>query len=137
MCHVTRRIKKTFGSDLLVVGDIALDPYSSDGHDGLVKDGIIVNDETIELLATMAVIQAEAVDIVAPSDMMDGRVFAIRTALDQANHSNTMIMAYTAKYASSFYGPFRDALQSEPKSGDKKTYQMNPANRIESVWSWI
>tara|TARA_A100001015_G_scaffold321464_1_gene452351 strand:- start:1770 stop:2735 length:966 start_codon:yes stop_codon:yes gene_type:complete len=133
MCHVTRRIKKTFGDDLLIVGDIALDPYSSDGHDGLVKDGTILNDETVEILAKMACIQANAgVDILAPSDMMDGRVVAIRDALDQAGFQQKLIMSYTAKYASSFYGPFRSALNSAPKQGDKKTYQMNIANRVEA-----
>ena len=133
MCNVTRRIKKTFGDDLLVIGDIALDPYSLDGHDGLVKDGLILNDETVDMLAKMAVIQAQAgVDIVAPSDMMDGRVFAIRQALEEEKLINTLVMSYTAKYASSFYGPFRDALNSAPKHGDKKTYQMNPATEFES-----
>ena len=133
MCHVTRQIKKTFGDDLLVVGDIALDPYSTDGHDGLVKDGQILNDETVEVLAKMACVQAEAgVDILAPSDMMDGRVIAIRHALDEAGFSDRLIMSYTAKYASSLYSPFRDALNSAPKHGDKKTYQMNMASRFES-----
>ncbi len=133
MCHVTRRIKKTFGNDLMIVGDIALDPYSSDGHDGLVKDGEILNDETVQLLAKMACIQAEAgVDILAPSDMMDGRVLAIRDALDTNGFNHKLIMSYTAKYASSFYGPFRSALNSAPKSGDKKSYQMNIANRVEA-----
>ena len=133
MCHVTRRIKKAFGDDLLVIGDIALDPYSTDGHDGLVKDGEILNDETVEVLAKMACVQADAgVDILAPSDMMDGRVLAMREALDQQGFHHKMILSYTAKYASQFYGPFRDALDSAPKEGDKKTYQMNPANRVEA-----
>jgi porphobilinogen synthase len=133
MCTVTRRIKKTFGDDLMIVGDIALDPYSSDGHDGLVKDGQILNDETVEILAKMAVVQAESgVDILAPSDMMDGRVIAIRDLLDQNGFQNKLIMSYTAKYASHFYGPFRDALDSAPKEGDKKTYQMNFSNRLEA-----
>jgi porphobilinogen synthase len=133
MCQVTRRLKKTFGDDLVIVGDIALDPYSSDGHDGLVDNGVVLNDETVDILAKMAVIQAQSgVDIVAPSDMMDGRVAAIRQALDKADLQQTMIMAYCAKYASAFYGPFRDALNSAPKAGDKKTYQMNPSNRFEA-----
>ena len=134
MCQVTRRLKKAFGDDLIIIGDIALDPYSSDGHDGLVRDGEVVNDETVDLLAKMAVQQAEAgVDILAPSDMMDGRVMAIRTLLDNEGHTDRLIMSYTAKYASSFYGPFRQALNSAPKSGDKKTYQMNMANRSEAA----
>jgi porphobilinogen synthase len=111
-----------------------LDPYSSDGHDGLVLDGEVVNDETVDLLAKMAVVQAAAgVDILAPSDMMDGRVGAIRSALDEDGFHDRLIMSYTAKYASSFYGPFRQALNSAPKSGDKKTYQMNMANRSEAA----
>ena len=111
-----------------------MDPYSSDGHDGLVEDGRILNDPTLEILARMAVSQAEAgADIVAPSDMMDGRVGFIRKALDQAGCSEVSILAYTAKYASAFYGPFRDALDSAPKAGDKKTYQMDPANCREAV----
>jgi porphobilinogen synthase len=134
MCHVTRRLKKAFGDDLIIIGDIALDPYSSDGHDGLVLDGEVVNDETVDLLAKMAVVQAAAgVDILAPSDMMDGRVGAIRSALDEDGFHDRLIMSYTAKYASSFYGPFRQALNSAPKSGDKKTYQMNMANRSEAA----
>ncbi|RAP24700.1 porphobilinogen synthase [Candidatus Marinamargulisbacteria bacterium SCGC AG-343-K17] len=134
MCHITRRVKKAFGDDLIVIGDIALDPYSSDGHDGLVKDGKILNDETVDMLAKMALVQAAAgVDILAPSDMMDGRVMAIRSALDIEGFHDKLIMSYTAKYASSFYGPFRSALNSAPKSGDKKTYQMNMANRTEAA----
>ncbi|MFM7618572.1 MAG: porphobilinogen synthase, partial [Bacteroidota bacterium] len=110
------------------------DPYSSDGHDGLVINGEIVNDETLPILCAMAVAQAEAgFDLVGPSDMMDGRVGAIRDALDYAGYTQTGIMAYTAKYASAFYGPFRDALDSAPKLGDKKSYQMNPANVRESL----
>ena len=120
--------------ELLVITDVAMDPYSSDGHDGLVEDGRILNDPTLEILARMAVSQAEAgADIVAPSDMMDGRVGFIRKALDQAGCSEVSILAYTAKYASAFYGPFRDALDSAPKAGDKKTYQMDPANCREAV----
>ncbi|MEZ5363511.1 MAG: porphobilinogen synthase [Bryobacterales bacterium] len=112
--------------ELLVITDVALDPYSSDGHDGLVRDGQILNDETLPLLAQMAVAQAEAgADVVAPSDMMDGRVAAIREALDVHDFENVAICSYCAKYASAFYGPFRDALDSAPKSGDKKTYQMD------------
>jgi porphobilinogen synthase len=117
-----------------IMTDVAMDPYSSDGHDGLVIDGKIVNDATLEILAKMAVAQAATgIDIVAPSDMMDGRIGYIREALDHAGFTDTSIMAYTAKYASAFYGPFRDALDSAPKFGDKKTYQMNPANSREAL----
>lgn len=122
--------------DITIMTDIALDPYSSDGHDGLVnKDsGEILNDETLEVLAAMAITQANAgSDIVGPSDMMDARVRTIRKALDCEGHKNVSIMAYTAKYASSFYGPFRDALDSAPKAGDKKTYQMDYANSREAL----
>ncbi len=120
--------------EITIITDVAMDPYSIDGHDGLVQDGEILNDETLEILARMAVSQAEAgVDIVAPSDMMDGRVGAIRLGLDQHGYTRVGILAYSAKYASAFYGPFRDALNSEPRSGDKKTYQMDPANRREAV----
>lgn len=120
--------------EIYIMTDIALDPYSSDGHDGIVRDGKIVNDETVEILAKMAVLQAEAgASAVGPSDMMDGRVEAIRRALDMAGYTETAIVSYTAKYASAFYGPFRDALDSAPKFGDKKTYQMNPANRREAL----
>lgn len=120
--------------ELLVITDVALDPYSSDGHDGLVEDGQILNDETLPLLAQMAVAQAEAgADVVAPSDMMDGRIEAIRDALDGQGFSGVAICSYCAKYASAYYGPFRDALDSAPKSGDKKTYQMDPANSREAV----
>jgi porphobilinogen synthase len=128
-----KEIKKQFPEAILMT-DVAMDPYSSDGHDGFVKNGEILNDETLEILARMAVAQAEAgSDIVGPSDMMDGRVGYIREELDDAGFSNTSIMAYTAKYASAFYGPFRDALESAPKFGDKKTYQMNPANSKEAL----
>ena len=128
-----RALKKEL-PELMVITDVALDPYSSDGHDGLVRDGKILNDETLPLLAQMAVVQAEAgADVVAPSDMMDGRVAAIRAALDVHDFTNVAICSYCAKYASSFYGPFRDALSSAPKSGDKKTYQMDPANRREAL----
>ena len=117
-----------------VMTDVAMDPYSSDGHDGIVEQGKILNDETLEVLGKMAVAQAKAgADIIGPSDMMDGRVEYIRKALDEAGFSQTAIMSYTAKYASAFYGPFRDALNSAPKSGDKKTYQMNPANSREAL----
>jgi porphobilinogen synthase len=111
-----------------------MDPYSSDGHDGIVENGEIVNDPTLSVLAKMAIAQAEAgADILGPSDMMDGRIGFIREALDEKGHTNISIMSYTAKYASAFYGPFRDALDSAPKSGDKKTYQMNPANVREAI----
>ena len=128
-----RALKKDV-PELLVVTDVALDPYSSDGHDGLVEDGQILNDETLPLLAQMAVAQADAgADVVAPSDMMDGRIEAIRDALDSQGFSDVAICSYCAKYASAFYGPFRDALDSAPKSGDKKTYQMDPANSREAI----
>lgn len=128
-----RVVKKKF-PEAVVMTDVAMDPYSSDGHDGIVKNGEIVNDETLEILARMSVAQAEAgADIVGPSDMMDGRVGFIREALDVDGFTNVSIMAYTAKYASAFYGPFRDALDSAPKFGDKKTYQMNPANSKEAL----
>lgn len=126
-------IKKRF-PDIAVITDVAMDPYSSDGHDGLVKDGVIVNDETLPILAQMALAQAQAgADLLGPSDMMDGRVGYLRHKLDQAGYTNTGIISYTAKYASAFYGPFRDALNSAPRFGDKKTYQMNPANAIEAL----
>jgi porphobilinogen synthase len=120
--------------EIVVMTDVALDPYSSYGHDGIVKDGEIVNDETVEALVKMSLSHAKAgADFVAPSDMMDGRIGAIREALEQNNFTKTGIMAYSAKYASCFYGPFRDALDSAPGFGDKKTYQMDYANRIEAV----
>jgi porphobilinogen synthase len=119
---------------LLVVTDVALDPYSSDGHDGVVIDGRIDNETTVPVLAAMAVAQARAgADVVAPSDMMDGRVAAIRRALDEAGYTSVGICSYCVKYASAFYGPFREALDSAPKSGDKKTYQMDPANVREAL----
>ena len=128
-----RAVKARF-PDLMVMTDVAMDPYSSDGHDGLVQDGAILNDETLEILGKMAVAQAEAgADILGPSDMMDGRVGYLRSKLDQAGFNQVSIMSYTAKYASAFYGPFRDALSSAPKFGDKKTYQMNPANQQEAL----
>ncbi|OIQ31002.1 MAG: delta-aminolevulinic acid dehydratase [Bacteroidetes bacterium MedPE-SWsnd-G2] len=120
--------------DMLVMTDVALDPYSSYGHDGIVVDGQIVNDETAEVLAEMSVSHATAgADFVAPSDMMDGRVLTIREALEDEGFEHTGIMSYSAKYASAFYGPFRDALDSAPGFGDKKTYQMDPANRFEAI----
>jgi porphobilinogen synthase len=122
--------------DMMVMTDIALDPYNSDGHDGLVdtKTGEIKNDETLEVLAMMALEQAKAgSDILGPSDMMDGRVEVIRKVLDENDFHNVLIMSYSAKYASSFYGPFRDALDSEPKAGDKKTYQMDFRNSQEAL----
>jgi porphobilinogen synthase len=120
--------------ELCVITDVALDPYSSDGHDGVLVDGRIDNDETLPLLAAMAVAQARAgADIVAPSDMMDGRVAAIRDALDEAGFNQVGILSYCVKYASAFYGPFREALDSAPRGGDKKTYQMDPANLREAA----
>ena len=120
--------------EMIVMTDVALDPYSVYGHDGLVKDGEIINDETVEALVKMSCSHAEAgADFVAPSDMMDGRIGAIRKALEENNYTRTGIMAYSAKYASCFYGPFRDALDSAPGFGDKKTYQMNYSNRIEAI----
>jgi porphobilinogen synthase len=120
--------------ELYVMTDVALDPYSEYGHDGIVQEGEIINDPTVEVLAKMAVSHAHAgADMVAPSDMMDGRIGAIRLALDAAGFHNTGIMSYTAKYASAFYGPFRDALDSAPGFGDKKTYQMDPANGQEAL----
>jgi porphobilinogen synthase len=118
----------------LVITDVALDPYSSDGHDGVLIDGRIDNDETLPILARMAVAQARAgADVVAPSDMMDGRVGAIRRALDEAGFTEVAICSYCVKYASALYGPFREALDSNPRSGDKKTYQMDPANVRECL----
>lgn len=120
--------------EMLVMTDVALDPYSSFGHDGIVENGEIVNDATVEVLAQMSVSHAQAgADFVAPSDMMDGRIGAIRKALEESGFTKTGIMAYSAKYASCFYGPFRDALDSAPGFGDKKTYQMDYCNRIEAV----
>lgn len=120
--------------EMVVMTDVALDPYSSYGHDGIVENGEIVNDATVDVLALMGLSHAQAgADFLAPSDMMDGRVGAMRKALEQNGFSNTGIMSYSAKYASSFYGPFRDALDSAPGFGDKKTYQMNFANRTEAV----
>jgi porphobilinogen synthase len=141
-CHhdgglVPRAIRalKAAHPGLTVITDVALDPYNSDGHDGLVADdGRILNDETVEVLCRQAVCHARAgADIVAPSDMMDGRVAALRSALDEAGFNQVSIMSYTAKYASAYYGPFRGALDSAPKAGDKKTYQMDPANVREAL----
>ncbi|GGZ23419.1 delta-aminolevulinic acid dehydratase [Echinicola pacifica] len=127
------KIKTTF-PEACIMTDVAMDPYSSDGHDGLVENGQILNDETLPILSKMAIAQAQAgADIIGPSDMMDGRVGHIRTALDQEGYTDVSIMSYTAKYASAFYNPFRDALDSAPKSGDKKTYQMDPANLHEAL----
>ncbi len=120
--------------EMLIMTDVALDPYSSYGHDGIVENNQILNDETVDLLAQMSISHAQAgADLVAPSDMMDGRVLKIRQALDRDNFLHTGIMSYSAKYASAFYGPFRDALDSAPGFGDKKTYQMDPANRQEAL----
>ncbi len=131
--NAIREIKKQF-PDVCLITDVAMDPYSTQGHDGLVRDGKIINDETLEILAKMALAQAQAgADMVAPSDMMDGRVGYLRKTLDNAGFTETSIMAYTAKYASAFYGPFRDALSSAPRFGDKKTYQMNPTNVREAM----
>ncbi len=132
------KIKKKF-PDICLISDVAMDPYSSDGHDGLVGGGKILNDETLPILAQMSIAQAEAgFDMLGPSDMMDGRIGYIRDALDNSGFTDTSIMAYTAKYASAFYGPFRDALDSAPKvdeeiPADKKTYQMDPANKREAL----
>ncbi len=128
-----RELKKRF-PEAIFISDVAMDPYSSDGHDGLVINNQIVNDETLPILSAMAVAQAEAgFDIIGPSDMMDGRVGEIRDTLDNHGFVNVGIMSYTAKYASAFYGPFREALDSAPKSGDKMTYQMDYANRKEAL----
>jgi len=131
--HAIHTLKTTF-PECCIMTDVAMDPYSSDGHDGYVSNGQILNDETLPILGKMAVAQAQAgADILGPSDMMDGRVGYIREAIDKEGFTNVSIMSYTAKYASAFYGPFRDALDSAPKSGDKKTYQMNPANKREAL----
>jgi porphobilinogen synthase len=131
-CRTLKNIKSRFPEAVLMT-DVAMDPYSIDGHDGLVKDGKILNDETLPILAKMALAQAEAgADILGPSDMMDGRVGYLRDALDENGFESVSIMSYTAKYASAFYGPFRDALASAPKFGDKKTYQMDYANVREA-----
>jgi porphobilinogen synthase len=126
-------LKETF-PEIVLMSDVAMDPYSSDGHDGLVENGIILNDETLPILSKMSLAQAQAgIDIIGPSDMMDGRVGSIRETLDINGFTDVSIMSYSVKYASAFYGPFRDALNSAPKHGDKKTYQMNPANKREAL----
>ncbi len=131
--RTVRAIKKEI-PDITIITDVALDPFSTYGHDGIVEDGKILNDETVEVLVKMAVSQAVAgADIVAPSDMMDGRIGAIRQGLDAAGYIDVGILAYSAKYASAYYGPFRDALGSAPQFGDKQTYQMNPANAHEAI----
>ncbi len=128
-----REIKKQF-PEVCLMSDVAMDPYSSDGHDGIVKNGKIINDETLEVLGRMSLAQADVgVDIIGPSDMMDGRVGFIRNVLDEQGYTDVSIMSYTAKYASAFYGPFRDALDSAPKFGDKKTYQMDYSNSKEAL----
>jgi porphobilinogen synthase len=131
--HAISAIKARF-PEVVIMTDVAMDPYSSDGHDGLVQNGQILNDETLPILAKMTIAQAQAgADIIGPSDMMDGRVGYLRKALDADGFTDVSIMSYTAKYASAFYGPFRDALNSAPKLGDKKTYQMDPANKREAL----
>ena len=134
VCRAIRAIKKEV-PDIGVLCDVALDPFTSHGHDGLMKDGVILNDETVAVLVKQALVQVEAgCDVIAPSDMMDGRVGAIRKALDQTGHLDVSIMAYAAKYASAFYGPFRDAVGSaKTLTGDKRTYQMDPGNSDEAL----
>jgi porphobilinogen synthase len=136
ICRAVRAIKSAHGDSIGVICDVALDPYSSHGQDGLVRDNYVVNDETLEMLCQQAIVQAQAgCDVIAPSDMMDGRVGAIRRALDSAGFDKVMIMSYAAKYASAFYGPFRDAVGSAVSlgGGDKKTYQMDPGNGDEAL----
>ena len=136
VCQALRSLKAAFGDEVGLVADVALDPYSSHGQDGLVRDDYVVNDETVALLCKQAMVQAEAgCDVIAPSDMMDGRIGAIRQALDADGRDDVQIMSYAAKYASAFYGPFRDAVGSSGSlgSGDKKTYQMDPANGDEAM----
>jgi porphobilinogen synthase len=134
ICNAARILKAEF-PEMLLIGDAALDPYTDHGHDGLIRDGYVTNDETLDMLTRQSVNQANAgIDIIAPSDMMDGRIGAIRTGLDQAGHIHTRLMSYAAKYASAFYGPFRDAIGSSGTlKGDKKTYQMDPANAEEAL----
>ena len=134
MCSAARLLKRAF-PELGLVGDVALDPYTDHGHDGVIRDGYVANDDTLAVLTRQAVNQAQAgIDVIAPSDMMDGRVGAIRAALDEAGLIHTSIMSYAAKYASAFYGPFRDALGSAKSlHGDKKTYQMDAANSDEAM----
>ena len=136
VCRTVRAIKKEVGDALGVICDVALDPYSSHGHDGLVRDGDVINDESVDVLCRQAVVQADAgCDVIAPSDMMDGRIGSIRSALDGAGHSNVQIMSYAAKYASSFYGPFRDAVGSSGNlaGASKKTYQQSPSQSDEAL----
>jgi len=136
VCRAVRAVKAAHRDAIGVICDVALDPYTSHGHDGLLRDGYVVNDETIDVLCHQAVIQAEAgCDVIAPSDMMDGRVGRIRRALDKAGFDQVSILAYAAKYASAFYGPFRDAVGSATSlaGGDKRTYQMAPANSDEAI----
>jgi porphobilinogen synthase len=134
LCQATRLLKREF-PHIAILGDVALDPYTNHGHDGVLRDGYVANDETLDILVKQAVNQAQAgVDIIAPSDMMDGRIAALRAGLDGAGHIHTRLMSYAAKYASAFYGPFRDAIGSGGAlKGDKKTYQMNPANSDEAL----
>jgi porphobilinogen synthase len=134
MCQAARLLKREF-PDLGLIGDVALDPYTDHGHDGVIREGYVANDETLDVLTRQAVVQAKAgIDVIAPSDMMDGRVAAIRAALDGEGLIHTRIMSYAAKYASAFYGPFRDAVGSGGAlKGDKKTYQMDPANTDEAL----
>jgi porphobilinogen synthase len=136
VCRAVRAIKAAHGDGVGVMCDVALDPYTSHGHDGLLRDGYIVNDETLEVLCRQAVVQAQAgCDVIAPSDMMDGRIGAVRAALDAAGFARVQVMSYAAKYASAFYGPFRDAVGSASSlgGGDKKTYQMDPGNSDEAL----
>jgi porphobilinogen synthase len=136
ICRAVRAVKQAHKSEIGVICDVALDPYTSHGQDGLVRDDYVTNDETLDVLCRQAIVQAEAgCDVIAPSDMMDGRVGRIRRALDEAGHDRVSIMAYAAKYASAFYGPFRDAVGSAGNlgSGDKRTYQMDPANADEAI----
>jgi porphobilinogen synthase len=134
VCRAVRAVKREF-PDIGILCDVALDPFTSHGHDGLIRDGVILNDETVEVLTKQALVQAQAgCDIIAPSDMMDGRVGAIRAALDQTGFGDVQIMAYAAKYASAFYGPFRDAVGSKGAlKGDKRSYQMDPGNGDEAL----
>ncbi len=135
ICSATRAVRQAVGDSLGIICDVALDPYTSHGQDGLLRDNYVVNDETVAILCKQAVNQAQAgCDCIAPSDMMDGRIGAIRKALDQAGFDHVTILSYAAKYASAFYGPFRDAVGSAKNlSGDKKTYQMDPANTDEAI----
>ena len=135
VCRAVRAIKENT-SNIGIICDVALDPFTTHGQDGLLRDGVVVNDESVEILCKQAINQAQAgCDVIAPSDMMDGRIGSIRQALDGAGFSNVQILAYSAKYASAFYGPFRDAVGSKSAlgKGDKRTYQMNPANRLEAL----